>query len=77
METDCIVTASHDTQRKLNCGGVGGGGAAAAAAAAEFYNTQECVGEFLLNLEGLALGSTQVIPAAAAPLLPLLPPRCR
>ena len=73
METDCIVTASHDTQRKLNCGGVGG----AAAAAAEFYNTQECVGEFLLNLEGLALGSTQVIPAAAAPLLPLLPPRCR
>ena len=72
METDCIVTASHDTQRKLNCGGIGGG-----AAAAEFYNTQECVGEFLLNLEGLALGSTQVIPAAAAPLLPLLPPRCR
>ena len=69
-----MVTASHDTQRKLNCGGVG---AAAAAAAAEFYNTQECVGEFLLNLEGLALGSTQVIPAAAAPLLPLLPPRCR
>jgi hypothetical protein len=25
----------------------------------EFYNTEECVGEFMLNLQGLELGATQ------------------